>query len=409
MKQIIILSIALLAGFLTAEAQDINSLHRKQAQQQDWWEPDTVQCFNDMGIFRYIYEYHYNSKELLAVCIEQLHGENYTQTTYTYDSHHILLSKLIQEWDDNSWVNSKLYTYTYDYSNNNLLTGLYQNWVSNSWVNVSLDTYTYDPNNNLLTGLYQSWHNNLWVDIYLNSYTYDSDNKKQTRLYQNWENIPGLDSTRFTYTYDFNNNMQTELWQEWKNNSWENYALSTYTYDSNNNLLTDTEQGWNWNTNSWVNSTQYRMTYDENDNGISIEWWIWKEDSWQPSHYGAGLSYGNLYLYYNNMQNIFEDRAGMGGDKMTASYVKVSGNNTGVKDVKSALPVQIYSAGKTIYVSNRTGKAAVATVYGIDGVKVAEQTMLSQAATLEMPVSGFYLVSVRAGNEKPVTAKVRIR
>ena len=107
------------------------------------------------------------------------------------------------------------------------------------------------------------------------------------------------------------------------------------------------------------------------------------------------------------MQSLLEEW--IIGDKMTASYVKVSGNDTGIKDVKPTLPVQIYSAGKTIYVSNRTGKAAVVTVYGIDGVKVAEQMMAAQTTAMEVPAVGFYLVSVRAENEKPVTAKVTIR
>ena len=95
--------------------------------------------------------------------------------------------------------------------------------------------------------------------------------------------------------------------------------------------------------------------------------------------------------------------------KMTASYVKVSGNDTGTEEVKAALPVEIYSAGKTIQVNNRTGKNAVVTVYRIDGVKVMEQTMTGQTTSLEIPVGGFYAVSVKAGNEKPVTAKLIIK
>jgi len=81
---------------------------------------------------------------------------------------------------------------------------------------------------------------------------------------------------------------------------------------------------------------------------------------------------------------------------------------TGIEDVKQALPVQIYSTGKTIHVNNLTGKNGVITVYGIDGVKVAEQAMAGQTTKLEIPVSGIYLVSVKAGNEKPITAKLML-
>ena len=87
---------------------------------------------------------------------------------------------------------------------------------------------------------------------------------------------------------------------------------------------------------------------------------------------------------------------------------KIVGNSTGVKDVKPAPPIQIYNAGKTIHVNNPTGKNALVTVYRVDGTKVAEQTMAT-ATALEMPVSGFYLVSVKAENEKPVTVKLMMQ
>jgi hypothetical protein len=83
--------------------------------------------------------------------------------------------------------------------------------------------------------------------------------------------------------------------------------------------------------------------------------------------------------------------------------------NTGINGVKTELPIQIYGSGKTIYVDNPTGKDAVVTVYGVGGVKVAEQKMISQTTTVEMPVSGFYLVSVKTENEKPVTAKLILK
>ena len=93
---------------------------------------------------------------------------------------------------------------------------------------------------------------------------------------------------------------------------------------------------------------------------------------------------------------------------MTASYKKVS-DITGKEKVKTPPPIQIYSSGKTIHINNQTGKNAVVSVYRIDGVKVAEQTMTSQTAAMKMPVSGFYFVSVKTGNEEPVTAKLIVR
>jgi len=48
-------------------------------------------------------------------------------------------------------------------------------------------------------------------------------------------------------------------------------------------------------------------------------------------------------------------------------------------------------------------------VYGINGVKVAERTMAGETTAIEMPAAGFYIVSVQAGNEKPLRVKVVVR
>ena len=82
---------------------------------------------------------------------------------------------------------------------------------------------------------------------------------------------------------------------------------------------------------------------------------------------------------------------------------------TSIEDVKTSHPIKIYSSEKTIHINNQTEKNVIVSVYRIDGVKVSEQTVTSQTTTIEIPVSGFYLVSVRTGNEKPVMEKVIIR
>ena len=113
-----------------------------------------------------------------------------------------------------------------------------------------------------------------------------------------------------------------------------------------------------------------------------------------------------------NIQKVREENA----EKRKAEwdiFIKYLNDNnkiyTGIEEIKTELPVQIHSAGKTIYVNNRSGKNGVVSVYRIDGVKVVEQTMVNQTSTVEIPVSGFYLVSVKAGNEKLVTKKLIVR
>ncbi|MCL2651699.1 MAG: T9SS type A sorting domain-containing protein [Candidatus Azobacteroides sp.] len=437
----------------------------KNENQTDCWEPDTVYFYHtNTSITNSRFISKYNSQGLLTININQLQGidswENASLVTYTYDSNNNLLIKLAQKWENDSWVNVAQTIYTYD-SNNNKLTELQQNWLNESWEDSSSYTNTYDSNNNLLTKSFQRWANNslssslityytynsnnilqselrqsldsnVWKDLSLITYTYDSNNNLLTYLYQIWDSdsnswvnselytctydLNGNLLTKqdkmwgyyslmeflVTYTYDSNNNLLTALTQNLgDDNSWENSSLNTYTYDSNNNLLTKLAQ--KWENDLWENSNQYQWIYDENGNGLSAESWIWVNGSWQSSD-NSIYSFVTLMLYYNNMQSVFDGYC----DKMTASYMKVGGSYTGTKDATTAPHVQIYSSGKTIHVNNLTGKSGMITVYGIDGVKVAEQAMAGQTTTLEMPVNGIYLVSVKAGNEKAVTAKLML-
>jgi len=82
---------------------------------------------------------------------------------------------------------------------------------------------------------------------------------------------------------------------------------------------------------------------------------------------------------------------------------------TALENINSASPIEIYSAEKTIYVNNPSGRNGVVAVYGIDGINVAERTMAGETTTIEMPVSGFYIVSVKVENEKPLRAKVVVK
>ena len=222
MKKIELLSIALiLVGFLSALAQ-INFAVQEQLRKQnawfnypdfenlqfptlkkiksgeDWWEPDTVYCFNNVAVRRYILEY--NSQGLLAEKLEQ--------------------------WrENNSWENGYLYTYIYD-SNHNLLIELNQYRENSSWVNNYSNTYTYDSNNNMLTRLWQAWENNSLKNGALYTFTYDADNNLLTAI--------------------------SVLYNIRSRNSWENFDKKTYTYDPNNNVLNELHQ--NWENNQWVNS-----------------------------------------------------------------------------------------------------------------------------------------------------------
>ena len=365
MKKIVLLNIALmLAGFLSAPAQNNISIHKKPERQnasfeypdfghpklpaikktnsgQDLWVPDTINIFefdasrpfeiSSRDIFKY------NSQGLLAEVITQYPIDNSWVNgylyTYAYDSNNNLQTLLIQRWINNSWENYSLRTYVYDSNNNVLNDGLYtytydsNNNVLTKESGTSLYTYTYDSNNNLLTSLWQTRVNNSWRDLWLYTYTYDSNNNVSTFLHQLYRNNNSWAISRlYTYTYDSNNNLLNVSGQKEVNNLWKDFLLSTYTYDSNNNLLNIlVQEGAN---NSWTSIEQHQWIYDENDNCISTEVWVFTVmyGDWYPPQDPNR----SIYLYYNNMQSIIEWK---GCYKMTASYKKVSDITTGAEPV----------------------------------------------------------------------------
>jgi hypothetical protein len=387
---------------------------------------------NNSWVNHYLYTYTYDSNNNMITSLCQIWQNNswvnHYLYTYTYDSNYNMITSLQQIWQNGLWINTLQETYTYDSnnnlhtylkeergriivetntydSNNNLLSSLrkFRFEQDNLWTNMGQETYTYDSNNNMLTYLKQFWQNDSLEDYYLTIYTYDSNNNLLTELFQKSENSTWENAVLDSYTYDSNNNMLTHLSQSWQNNSWETFDLYTYTYDSNNNM---TKELWQ-KSSSLVNYREYRVIYDDNNNGISADFYLWINENWQPLSYDALSS--NIMrrnIYYNNMQSAFEVARCY---NVTASYRIVSVIIDGKEEIKTAPPIQIYSSEKTIHINNQTGKNGVVNVYRIDGVEVVEQTMTSHTTTLEIPVSGFYLVLVRAGNEKPVMAKVIVR
>ena len=67
------------------------------------------------------------------------------------DDGFLLIEELQQNWDESNWVNTWMYTYTYDV-NNNLIEVLWQEWgfYEDSFYKF---TYTYDVNNNRIESL----------------------------------------------------------------------------------------------------------------------------------------------------------------------------------------------------------------------------------------------------------------
>ena len=151
-----------------------------------------------------------------------------------------MLTELSETWQNNAWVNSSIYTYTYD-ANGNMLTLSAKIWQTDAWVNDFKYTFTYDSNGNMLTSLYEWWQSNAWVNGY-----------------------------KYTYTYNVNGNRIVYLQESWRSSAWVNDYKHSYAYDANGNgTLTES---YNWVKGSWVVNTTNNLSililYNSNAHGM---------------------------------------------------------------------------------------------------------------------------------------------
>jgi hypothetical protein len=97
---------------------------------------------------------------------------NYNRINYSYNDNGDISYELVEKFDNNTWKNMRLHTYTYD-NDNNLIEYLWQLWLSNSsiWGNAELQTYSYDENGNLISESFKVWEG-IWNSHFTKLYTY---------------------------------------------------------------------------------------------------------------------------------------------------------------------------------------------------------------------------------------------
>jgi hypothetical protein len=165
---------------------------------------------------------------------------NGTQYIYSYDANNNTLSFLSQDWNDTEWVNSSLYTY--DYNENNLMISLKrQGWIDGEWYNNVLYSLSYDGNENLITYLYQgwSWEDSSFVNSELDTYTYNASNEVVSDLFQTWDGSQWINSELYNFGYDINHNNTLSFSRYWNNIAWVKDNQYSASYDENNFLISE--------------------------------------------------------------------------------------------------------------------------------------------------------------------------
>lgn len=207
---------------------------------------------------------------------------NYRLYDYTYNGNNMRLSDTLKNWNtgNNQWVNQVRRTRTFD-GNNNLLSLVIENWdVNNSqWMNVSAFYYAYNGNNQtdekslVWDGGLSQWDSAGW-----RHYDWNTNNQ--------WDTITNYvysgtwtPTSQIYFLYDGNNN-NTEQWSRVWNSTLNQYETNMnwqMDYDGNNYKTTDTAYYWDDVNNAWYTSTQNNYWYD--GNGNLAKWIVMEYDT----------------------------------------------------------------------------------------------------------------------------------
>lgn len=164
--------------------------------------------------------------------------QNSLKNTSSYDSNGYLISGLIERWNDNNWKND----IKVDYSNNSdgLFTQITrQRWndSSSKWENFSQSTYTYNSSKKVSVETMNIWENNKWIEKIIFTNSYDANGFLVNRLRQDWDDDLSIWINQYQSKYDNNQNgtIHQEIAEIWNksSNSWENLSRTTYVYDKN--------------------------------------------------------------------------------------------------------------------------------------------------------------------------------
>ena len=222
---------------------------------------------------------------------------NSLKTSNTYDSNGNLIKLTTQEWNaqTNSWDNSAITSNTLN-SDGTIKETFTQAWVADSsaWKNASKTIFMYSASKKKLAQTTQLWFGNAWKDfaknVYTynnndllttevsqtmnfltmelkntlqNTYTYNSDGTENQQMIQTWNELnQWVNSKRTTNTFNASKHVTSSLGEKWENNAWINDSRSTFTYNANGSIIESMEESWL--VNAWINTSKEMFSYNTN-------------------------------------------------------------------------------------------------------------------------------------------------
>ncbi len=210
-----------------------------------------------------------------------------------------IISTLVENWENNDWVNYELTTFSFDLNKNE--TGyVIQDWKNNDWENslkygIILNEKAYPEIDSL-----QFWENNNWQNKFKHFYTYNSNNDVTEMLTQTWNDTTNMWTNLMKLNINYNDEYKiTENYTEvWSDTGWSSFQREFYNYDVNTKLCTDRKTQMKMG-DEWMDLS--RITYSYNNENLKTEElhesWIFFQSKWTKS-----ISY--QYEYNGDAQEV---------------------------------------------------------------------------------------------------------
>ena len=292
--------------------------------------------------------------------------------TYENDFSGNPLEVLTQEWENGTWENESLVSYTYD--NNDLLSEVIaQEWENGGWENVQKMSYNFTGES--YTIITYQWNGGWSVDeLYTITYDFSGNYEILIQYMQGgaWQN-----DEKQTYTVNANYQLDNMLDQDWVNNAWQNDELKTYQYDGE---LVSAISIQEWNNGAWADEAKVNYTY-QNGNATYAIYQEWNGSQWVNAN-------GEIEMFYaeNAESEIFED-----ANEVNVQYVDLTSVAENQVKAFSLFPNPV---SENIVISGEGFQKA--EIYNTVGQKVMETTMSTiNVGTLQ---SGIYMLKVYDAN-----------
>ncbi len=262
---------------------------------------------------------------ILTIAISSLFAQQeiFKKVGEGYIIENITKKKTIKEANGMVWLNDSIYSFRYNYGDNNLNRKAYHSYSpidgnviqtiellldseTSIWKNYLMSDYTYDINGNQIQIIQQLWSSatTSWKNRQKSDYVYDLNNKLVQQIDQLWEEEEWNDFQKADYSYYTNGNLLQVFYQLWNPdiNTWGNYYKLDCIYDANGNRTLIIGTFWDSDTNLWEDWISIDYEYDLNGNMIEyiLKLWDSEENSFVNNTKGT-----YTYDINNNLTQTF--------------------------------------------------------------------------------------------------------